>query len=99
MSLAKIPGGLFASLFLKLFPNRHVFLGSAVLIIASYIVMGLTAVYDLPSVLAMLAVAAMQFAHSAGYVSVAGLLLGVLLPSGTHARLRLFGISVICILL
>ena len=61
------------------------FLGSAVLIIASFIIMGLTTMYKLPSVLAMLAVATMQFSHSAGYVSVAGLLLGVLLPSGSRS--------------
>ena len=85
VSLAKIPGGLFAVIFLKLFPNRPVFLGSAVLVIASHVIMGLTNMDKLPPEFAMVAIGTIQFAYSAGYISVAGVLLGVLLPSSSRS--------------
>ena len=85
VSLAKIPGGLFAAVFLKFFPNRPIFLGSAALVAAAHITMGLTISDLLPREFALVAVATIQFASTAGYVSVAGLLLGVLLPSSSRS--------------
>ena len=85
VSLAKIPGGLFAAILLKLFPNRPVFLGSAALVIASHIIMGLTILDMLPPYFAMVAIGTIQFAFSSGYVSVAWVLLGVLLPSKSRS--------------
>ena len=83
--LAKIPGGLFASIFLKFFPNRPIFLGSAALVVGAHVTMGLTISNVLPTEFALVAVATIQFASTAGYVSVAGLLLGVLLPSSSRS--------------
>ena len=85
VSLAKIPGGLFAAVFLKFFPNRPIFLGSAAMVAAAHVTMGLTISDVLPSEFALVAVATIQFASTAGYVSVAGLLLGVLLPSSSRS--------------
>ena len=85
VSLAKIPGGLFAAVFLKLFPNRPIFLGSAILVILAHFTTGLANMGTLPPEFALVAVAAIQFASTAGYVSVAGLLLGVLLPSSSRS--------------
>ena len=76
VSLGKIPGGLFAAVFLKLLPNRPVFLGSAVLVIASHVIMGFTIMDKLPPFFAMVAIGTIQFAFSSGYVSVAWVLLG-----------------------
>ena len=81
VSLAKIPGGLFAAIFLKRFSTRPVFLASAVLIAAAHLTMGLTNMAVLPSGFALVAIATIQFASSGGYISVSYLLLGVLLPS------------------
>ena len=78
--LAKIPGGMFATIFLQHFPRRPVFLSSALLIIMSHLTMGLTYLEFLPSAFAMVAIAIIQFAYTAGFISVAGLLLGSLLP-------------------
>ena len=85
VSLAKIPGGLFAAVFLKFFPNRPIFLGSGAMVAAAHVTMGLTISDVLPSEFALVAVATIQFASTAGYVSVAGLLLGVLLPSSSRS--------------
>ena len=85
VSLAKIPGGLFAAIFLKKFSTRPVFLASAVLIAAAHMTMGLTNMAVLPSGFAMVAIATIQFASSAGYISVSYLLLGVLLPSSSRS--------------
>ena len=85
VSLAKIPGGLFAAIFLEKFSRRPVFLTSAALVIVAHVTMGLTYLDFLPSVFAMVAIAIIQFASTAGYVSVAGLLLGVLLPSSSRS--------------
>ena len=85
VSLAKIPGALFAAIFLKLFPNRPIFLGSAILVTLAHFTTGLANIGVLPSEFALVAVAAIQFASTAGYVSVAGLLLGVLLPSSSRS--------------
>ena len=85
VSLAKIPGGFFAAIFLKKFPTRPVFLICAILIIAAHIMMGLTNMMLLPPVFAMVAIAIIQFTSSAGYVSVSYLLLGVLLPSSSRS--------------
>ena len=85
VSLAKIPGGLFAALFLKRFSRRPVFLASALLVITGHTAMGLTNMGVLPPEFAMASIAMTQFAYTAGYVSVAGLLLGVLLPSSSRS--------------
>ena len=85
VSLAKIPGGLFAAIFLKRFPRRPVFLASALLVITGHTAMGLTNMGVLPPEFAMVSIAVTQFAYTAGYVSVAGLLLGVLLPSSSRS--------------
>ena len=85
VSLAKIPGGLFAAIFLKRFSRRPVFLASALLVITGHTAMGLTNMGVLPPEFAMASIAATQFAYTAGYVSVAGLLLGVLLPSSSRS--------------
>ena len=49
VSLAKIPGGLFAAIFLRRFSTRPVFLASALLIAAAHLTMGLTNMAVLPS--------------------------------------------------
>ena len=85
VSLAKIPGGLFAALFLHKFSRRPVFLASALFMILAHVTMGLTILEFLPSEFAMAAIAIIQFASTAGYVSVAGLLLGSLLPSSARS--------------
>ena len=85
VSLAKIPGGLFAAICLNWFPRRPVFLLSSFLVIAAHVTMGLTTMGQLPSVFAILSVGIIQFASTAGYISVAGLLLGSLLPSSTRS--------------
>ena len=85
VSLAKIPGGLFAAIFLKKFSRRPVFLTSALLVIVAHVTMGLTYLDFLPSEFAMVAIAIIQFASTAGIVSVAGLLLGSLLPSSSRS--------------
>ena len=85
VSLAKIPGGLFAAVFLKRFSRRPVFLASALLVITGHTAMGLTNMGVLPPEFAMASIAMTQFAYTAGYVSVAGLLLGVLLPSSSRS--------------
>ena len=78
VSLAKIPGGLFAAIFLKKFSRR---LSS----IVAHVTMGLAYLDFLPSEFVMVAIAIIQFASTAGYVSVAGLLLGSLLPSSSRS--------------
>ena len=85
VSLAKIPGGFFAAIFLQKFPTRPVFLICAVLIGVAHIMMGLTQMMILPPVFAIIAIAIIQFTSSAGYVSVSYLLLGVLLPSSSRS--------------
>ena len=76
VSLAKIPGGLFAAIFLKRFSTRPVFLASALLIAAAHLTMGLTNMAVLPSGFAMVAIATIQgrnsidtwnFGHKAGH--------------------------------
>jgi hypothetical protein len=66
VSLAKIPGGLFAAVFLKRFSNRPVFLASTLLVVVSHITMGMVYLDVLPSELAMVAIATALFAFSAG---------------------------------
>ena len=85
VSLAKIPGGMFAAIFLKNFSRRPIFLASAFLIIVAHLIMGFTYLDFLPSEFAMLAIVIIQFAFTAGFVSVAGLLLGSLLPSSSRS--------------
>ena len=85
VSLAKIPGGFFAAIFLKKFPTRLVFLVCAILIIAAHIMMGLTNMMLLPPAFAMISIGIIQFTSSAGYISVSYLLLGVLLPSSSRS--------------
>ena len=85
VSLAKIPGGLFAAIVIKNFSRRPVFLFSALLIIVAHVTMGLTYLDFLPSKFAMLAIAIIQFSSTAGYVSVADLLLGSLLPLSSRS--------------
>ena len=85
VSLAKIPGGVFAAIFLKKFPTRPVFLICAIHIIVAHVMMGLTNMMLLPPVFAMIAIAIIQFTSSAGYISVSYLLLGVLLPSSSRS--------------
>ena len=85
VSLARIPGGLFAAIFLKKFSRRPVFLSSAALMIVANVTMGLTYLDFLPSVFAMVAIAMIQFVFIAGYGSVAGLLLCSLLPSSSRS--------------
>ena len=85
VSLAKIPGGFFAAIFLKKFPTRPVFLTCAILIIAAHIMMGLTNMMLLPPVFAMIAIGIIQFTASGGYISVSYLLLGVLLPASSRS--------------
>ena len=85
VSLAKIPGGIFATMFLNRFARRPLFLSSALLVIISHITMGLTSLSMLPAECAMVAIAIIQFASTAGYISVAGLLLGSLLPSSSRS--------------
>ena len=85
VSLAKIPGGLFAAIYLKNFSRRPVFLACAFLIVVAHLMMGLTYLDFLPSKFAMVAIAIIQFASTAGFVSVAGLLLGSLLPSSSRS--------------
>ena len=46
----------------------------------SHLTMGLTYLEFLPSAFALVAIAIIQFAYTAGFISVAGLLLGSLLP-------------------
>ena len=60
VSLAKIPGGLFAAIFLKRFSTRPVFLASALLIAAAHLTMGLTNMGVLPSGFAMVAIATIR---------------------------------------
>ena len=85
VSLAKIPGGMFAALFLHKFSRRPVFLASALLVIVAHVTMGLTYLEILSPEFAMVAIAIIQFASTAGYVSVAGLLLGSILPSSSRS--------------
>jgi len=85
VSLAKIPGGLFAAIFLKKFSSRPVFLICALLIVAAHIMMGLTNMMLLPPAFAMISIGIIQFTSSAGYISVSYLLLGVLLPSSSRS--------------
>ena len=85
VSLAKIPGGLFAAVFLNRFPRRPVFLSCTLLIIVAHITMGLTTMKVVPSEFAIVSIGAIQFASTAGYLSVAGLLLGSLLPSSSRS--------------
>ena len=85
VSLAKIPGGIFATMFLNRFARRPLFLSCALLVIVSHITMGLTSLNILPAECAMVAIAIIQFASTAGYISVAGLLLGSLLPSSSRS--------------
>ena len=85
VSLAKIPGGMFAALFLHKFSRRPVFLASALLVIVAHMTMGLTYLEILLPEFAMVAIAIFQFASTAGYRSVAGLLLGSLLPSSSRS--------------
>ena len=85
VSLAKIPGGLFAVICLNWFPRRPVFLSCSLLVIGAHTTMGLTTLGILPSEFAILSIATVQFASTAGYVSVAGLLLGSLLPSSSRS--------------
>ena len=85
VSLAKIPGGLFAAVCLNWFPRRPVFLSCSLLVIAAHITMGLTTLGILPSVFAIISIGTVQFASTAGYVSIAGLLLGSILPSSSRS--------------
>jgi hypothetical protein len=66
VSLAKIPGGMFAAVFLKGFSRRPVFLTSALLVIVSHIMMGMVYLKVLPFQLAIVAIATAQFSYSAG---------------------------------
>ena len=85
VSLAKIPGGLFAAVFLNRFPRRPVFLSCTLLIIVAHTTMGLTTLEVLPSEFAIISIGTIQFASTAGYISVSGLLLGSLLPSSSRS--------------
>ena len=85
VSLAKIPGGLFAAICLNWYPRRPVFLSCSLLVIVAHITMGLTTLSILPPELAIISIGIIQFASTAGYVSVAGLLLGSLLPSSSRS--------------
>ena len=85
VSIARIPGGIFATIFLDRFSRRPLFLTSALLVIVSHITMGFTYLKIFPAVCAMVAIALTQFAYTAGYISVAGLLLGSLLPSSSRS--------------
>ncbi len=66
VSLGKIPGGVFAAVFLKRFSRRPVFLASAVVVLAAHVTMGLVYLDVFPSELAMAALASALFAQTAG---------------------------------
>ena len=100
VSLARIPGGIAAAILLKNFSRRPVFLACALLMIVAHVMMGLVYEEILPSEFAMVAIAIIQFATAAGYNSVAGLLLGSLLPSSSRSMfagilMAIEGISVL----
>lgn len=91
VSLIKIPGGLFAAVFLKKFPRRPVFLCSSLLVFAGHLLMAWTLLGIVPRWCAAAAITCAFFGYSAGYNSVSALLLGELFP----AALRSVGVGLI----
>ena len=85
VSLGKIAGAIFSTIFLNRLSRRPVFLTSALLVAVSHVIIGLTSLKLLPSWCAMVGVGAIQFALTAGYISVSALLLGSLLPSSSRS--------------
>ena len=66
MSLVKIPGGLFAALFLRRFPRRPIFLSAACLVILGHLTMGFTVMKLLPTWCAMLAITMVNIGYTGG---------------------------------
>ncbi len=91
VSLIKIPGGLFAAIFLKRFPRRVVFISAGLLVAFGHMLMSLTQMEVAPTWCGIVAVTCAMFGYSAGYNSVASLLLGELLP----AILRSVGVGLV----
>ncbi len=66
VSLIKIPGGLFAAVFLKKFPRRPVFLSCALLVATGHLLMAGTLMEIFPKWCALAAVTFAFFGYSAG---------------------------------
>ena len=90
-SLIRIPGALFATIFLRRIQRRPIFFLGAILTLLGHSLLGLVSMAVVPPWAAILGLISSQFGYTAGYSNVANLLMGELLP----ANLRSIGCGLI----